>query len=89
MSSNDMRLSKIISLHSNVQNIRNISIIAHVDHGKTTLSDALISSNNIISKRLVGKLRYLDSRPDEQERQITMKSSSISLVYKDAELVIN
>lgn len=87
MSSNDMRLSKILSLHSNVDNIRNISIIAHVDHGKTTLSDALISSNNIISKRLVGKLRYLDSRPDEQERQITMKSSSISLVYKDTELV--
>lgn len=89
MSSNDMRLSKILSLHSNVQNIRNISIIAHVDHGKTTLSDALISSNNIISKRLVGKLRYLDSRPDEQKRQITMKSSSISLVYKDIEMVMN
>jgi len=49
--------------------------------GKTTLSDALISSNQIISNKLVGKLRYLDSRKDEQERQITMKSSAISIVF--------
>ena len=49
--------------------------------GKTTLSDCLISTNNIISKKLVGKVRYLDSRLDEQERCITMKSSCISLSY--------
>ena len=49
--------------------------------GKTTISDCLLSSNNIISKKLIGKLRYLDSRKDEQERQITMKSSSISLIF--------
>lgn len=50
--------------------------------GKTTLSDSLIASNGIISSKMAGKLRYLDYRPDEQERGITMKSSSISLYYE-------
>uniref|UniRef100_A0A667GKU0 Tr-type G domain-containing protein n=1 Tax=Lynx canadensis TaxID=61383 RepID=A0A667GKU0_LYNCA len=49
--------------------------------GKTTLADCLISSNGIISSRLAGKLRYMDSREDEQVRGITMKSSAISLHY--------
>ncbi|MEW5299576.1 MAG: hypothetical protein WDW36_002577 [Sanguina aurantia] len=61
--------------------IRNMCILAHVDHGKTTLSDHLIGSNALIHPKLMGELRYLDSRDDEQERGITMKSSSISLLY--------
>ncbi|CAG9326554.1 unnamed protein product [Blepharisma stoltei] len=73
--------SEILELRSHPELIRNISILAHVDHGKTSLSDSLISSNQIISPKLAGKLRYLDSRPDEQARCITMKSSSISLIY--------
>ena len=48
------------------ERIRNICILAHVDHGKTTLSDHLIGANGLIHPRLVGELRYLDSRDDEQ-----------------------
>lgn len=50
--------------------------------GKTTLSDSLVSSNGLISTKSVGKVRYMDYLPEEQERGITMKSSSISLYYK-------
>lgn len=69
-------------LQKRIERVRNICILAHVDHGKTTLADALVASNGIISQRMAGKLRYLDNRPDEQERGITMKSSSISLHYQ-------
>ncbi|MEE6503281.1 hypothetical protein FKM82_004787 [Ascaphus truei] len=84
-------LDRIIALQKKTANIRNICILAHVDHGKTTLADCLISSNGIISSRLAGKLRYLDSREDEQIRGITMKSSAISLQFKsgDDEYLIN
>ncbi|KAG5502945.1 hypothetical protein JKF63_04718 [Porcisia hertigi] len=54
-------------------------MVAHVDHGKTTLSDYLVASNGILSPQLAGEVRLLDSRPDEQERCITMKASSIAL----------
>ena len=49
--------------------------------GKTSLTDSLLASNGVISVKQAGKLRYLDSRPDEQERGITMESSAISLIY--------
>lgn len=73
--------SKLLELQNKPTNIRNICIVAHVDHGKTTLADSLVASNGIISQRMSGKLRYMDSRPDEQERGITMKSSSIALYH--------
>ncbi|XP_052015452.1 elongation factor-like GTPase 1 [Apodemus sylvaticus] len=84
-------VDKMIQLQKNTANIRNICVLAHVDHGKTTLADCLISSNGIISSRLAGKLRYMDSREDEQVRGITMKSSAISLHYADGneEYLIN
>ncbi|KAK4146141.1 ribosome assembly protein 1 [Dichotomopilus funicola] len=63
------------------QNADDICIMAHVDHGKTSLTDALLATNGIISPKLAGKIRYLDSRPDEQLRGITMESSAISLYF--------
>ncbi|KAI1301850.1 Ribosome assembly protein 1 [Halotydeus destructor] len=74
---------QIKEIQRSPSDVRNICILAHVDHGKTTLADSLLASNGIISKRLAGKLRYMDSRKDEQQRGITMKSSSISLGYVD------
>uniref|UniRef100_A0A0A1X8Z3 Ribosome assembly protein 1 n=1 Tax=Zeugodacus cucurbitae TaxID=28588 RepID=A0A0A1X8Z3_ZEUCU len=72
----------LVKLQKDIERVRNICILAHVDHGKTTLADSLVASNGIISQRMAGKLRYLDTRQDEQERGITMKSSSISLYYR-------
>lgn len=64
------------------ENIRNISVIAHVDHGKSTLTDSLVGAAGIISDGKVGNARYTDTRKDEQERCITIKSTGISLYYE-------
>jgi len=64
------------------QNIRNMSVIAHVDHGKSTLSDSLVSKAGIIAEAKSGDMRYMDTRKDEQERGITIKSTAISLYYE-------
>ncbi|KAF8333498.1 translation elongation factor 2 [Cantharellus anzutake] len=61
---------------------RCITVLGHVDHGKTTFVDSLLAANNIISARMAGKIRYMDSREDEQERGITMESSAVSLRFK-------
>jgi len=60
-------------------NIRNLSIIAHVDHGKSTLTDSLIARAGIIAESNAGDVRFMDSRKDEQERGITIKSAGVSL----------
>jgi len=70
----------IVPLLAQTNNIRNICIIAHVDHGKTTLADALLANNHIISSKATGT-RYLDGRADEQEKGITMENSNVSLTF--------
>lgn len=66
-------------------NIRNMSVIAHVDHGKSTLTDSLVSKAGIIASSKAGDTRFTDTRKDEQERCITIKSTAISLYYELAE----
>jgi elongation factor 2 len=60
-------------------NVRNMSVIAHVDHGKSTLTDSLLAKAGIISTAKAGDARATDTRADEQERGITIKSTAISL----------
>ena len=54
-------------------NIRNMSVIAHVDHGKSTLTDSLVAAAGIIAMEQAGDQRLTDTRADEQERGITIK----------------
>lgn len=65
---------------NNQKNIRNISVIAHVDHGKSTLTDTLVAKAKIVSLDS-GNSRYMDTREDEQERGITIKSTAISMHF--------
>jgi elongation factor 2 len=66
----------------NQESIRNMSVIAHVDHGKSTLTDSLIARAGIIAESNAGNARYTDTRQDEQDRCITIKSTGVSLYYE-------
>lgn len=81
-------IGQIREIMDNKHNIRNMSVIAHVDHGKSTLTDSLVSKAGIIAGSKAGETRFTDTRKDEQERCITIKSTAISLYYelKDADL---
>ncbi|MCJ7559490.1 GTP-binding protein, partial [Candidatus Bathyarchaeota archaeon] len=70
---------EIIRLMNSPEIIRNASIIAHVDHGKTTLSDSLLAAAGIISEQTAGQKLFLDSWELEQKRQMTVFASNISL----------
>jgi len=63
-------------------NIRNMSVIAHVDHGKSTLTDSLVAAAGIIAKEDAGSVRLTDTRQDEKDRGITIKSTGISLYFQ-------
>lgn len=62
--------------------IRNIAIAAHIDHGKTTLSDNLLSGAGMISEELSGKQRFMDFHEDEAERGITIDSANVSMIHE-------
>jgi elongation factor 2 len=63
-------------------NIRSMSVIAHVDHGKSTLTDSLVAKAGIIAAAKAGEVRYTDTRADEAERGITIKSTGISMFFE-------
>ncbi len=79
------------TLMGNRENIRNIGIVAHIDHGKTTMTDNLIAAVGLISKELAGKQLFMDFYELEQERGITINAANISLVheYKGKKHLIN
>jgi elongation factor 2 len=72
-------VEEVRALMDKATNVRNMSVIAHVDHGKSTLTDSLLSKAGIISAAKAGDARATDTRADEQERGITIKSTAISL----------
>ncbi len=79
------------TLMANTKNIRNIAIIAHIDHGKSTLTDNLVATAGLISKDLAGEQVFMDSYILEQERGITINASNVSVPYAlgDQKYLIN
>ena len=82
---------EIVKLMETPLFIRNTSIIAHVDHGKTTLADSLLAAAGIISTQTAGQKLFLDSWDLEQKRQMTVFASNVSLVhtYQNQDYLIN
>ncbi|MEW6295393.1 MAG: elongation factor EF-2 [Candidatus Diapherotrites archaeon] len=75
----------------NRENIRNIGVVAHIDHGKTTMTDNLIAASGMISQELAGKQLFMDFYELEQARGITINAANVSIVheYKEKEFLIN
>ncbi|GKT14968.1 Eukaryotic translation elongation factor 2, partial [Aduncisulcus paluster] len=75
-------VEEMVKAMSDAEFIRNMSVIAHVDHGKSTLTDSLISEAGIIAASRAGEARFTDTREDEQARGVTIKSTGVSLYYQ-------
>lgn len=72
---------KISELMRNPSHIRNIAIAAHIDHGKTTLTDSLVAGAGMISEELAGQQLFTDFDKQEQERGITIFAANVSMVH--------
>jgi len=81
----------VTGLMGQPKQIRNIGIVAHIDHGKTTLSDNLLAGAGMISEEIAGNACWMDSDEEEQARGITIDASNVSMVhnYKGTEYLIN
>lgn len=72
----------LLKLMHDKELIRNIGIVAHIDHGKTTMSDSLVAAAGMLSETVAGEARFLDSDEEEQQRGITIMSGNISMVHE-------
>ena len=81
----------ILRIIGSKDQIRNFGVIAHVDHGKTTMSDSLLAASGIISPSVAGQALALDSMKLEQNRQMTIRGANVTLFYETGgkEYVIN
>jgi elongation factor 2 len=81
----------ILRIIGTKEQIRNFGVIAHVDHGKTTMSDSLLAASGIISPSVAGQALALDSMKLEQNRQMTIRGANVTLFYENEgkEYVIN
>ena len=70
-------------MSDNIKNLRNIAIIAHVDHGKTTLVDKLLSQSGTLDRKNVGEERVMDSNDQEKERGITILAKNTAITWGD------
>lgn len=84
-------VERVTELMDKPEHIRNIGIVAHIDHGKTTLSDNLLAGAGMISEELAGRQLFMDSDEEEQARGITIDASNVSMVheYGGEEYLIN
>jgi len=75
-------IEKVKKLMMVPENIRNISVSAHIDHGKTTFTDNLLAGAGMMSEELAGQQRVTDFRDDEQARGITIDAANVSMVHE-------
>ncbi|MCK5559483.1 MAG: elongation factor EF-2, partial [Thermoplasmata archaeon] len=91
MGRKEENIKKATEIMTKLEYIRNIGIAAHIDHGKTTLSDNLIAGAGMMSEELAGSQLLLDFDEQEQDRGITINAANASMVhtFNDKDYLIN